>query len=72
MLGNLCVFIHLLTYLLDLPQDQFISVLIKDGHPVFRYKIGSEPPKQIERNATLNDGTYKPVSNFKQLSDHYL
>uniref|UniRef100_A0A8C3D1F8 Laminin subunit alpha 3 n=1 Tax=Cairina moschata TaxID=8855 RepID=A0A8C3D1F8_CAIMO len=31
-------------------EDQFISVLIKDGHPVFRYKIGSEPPKQIERN----------------------
>uniref|UniRef100_A0A8C3CY70 Laminin subunit alpha 3 n=1 Tax=Cairina moschata TaxID=8855 RepID=A0A8C3CY70_CAIMO len=48
-------------------EDQFISVLIKDGHPVFRYKIGSEPPKQIERNATLNDGTYKQVSNFKQL-----
>uniref|UniRef100_A0A8B9U691 Laminin subunit alpha 3 n=1 Tax=Anas zonorhyncha TaxID=75864 RepID=A0A8B9U691_9AVES len=48
-------------------EDQFISLLIKDGHPVFRYKIGSEPPKQIERNATLNDGTYKPVSNFKQL-----
>uniref|UniRef100_A0A8B9I9V0 Laminin subunit alpha 3 n=1 Tax=Anser brachyrhynchus TaxID=132585 RepID=A0A8B9I9V0_9AVES len=48
-------------------EDQFISVLIKDGHPVFRYKIGSEPPKQIERDATLNDGTYKQVSNFKQL-----
>uniref|UniRef100_A0A8B9U3T3 Laminin subunit alpha 3 n=1 Tax=Anas zonorhyncha TaxID=75864 RepID=A0A8B9U3T3_9AVES len=31
-------------------EDQFISLLIKDGHPVFRYKIGSEPPKQIERN----------------------
>ncbi|XP_047936003.2 laminin subunit alpha-3 isoform X1 [Anser cygnoides] len=43
-------------------EDQFISVLIKDGHPVFRYKIGSEPPKQIERDATLNDGTYKQIS----------
>ncbi|XP_032038553.1 laminin subunit alpha-3-like isoform X2 [Aythya fuligula] len=42
-------------------ENQFISVLIKDGHPVFRYKIGSEPPKQIESNATLNDGTYKKI-----------
>uniref|UniRef100_A0A8B9ZDD0 Laminin subunit alpha 3 n=1 Tax=Buteo japonicus TaxID=224669 RepID=A0A8B9ZDD0_9AVES len=39
--------------------DQFISVLIKDGHTVFRYKVGSEPPKEIETNATVNDGTYK-------------
>uniref|UniRef100_A0A8D0L0C7 Laminin subunit alpha 3 n=1 Tax=Strix occidentalis caurina TaxID=311401 RepID=A0A8D0L0C7_STROC len=30
--------------------DQFISVLIKDGHTVFRYKVGSEPPKEIETN----------------------
>uniref|UniRef100_A0A8C0I9R9 Laminin subunit alpha 3 n=1 Tax=Bubo bubo TaxID=30461 RepID=A0A8C0I9R9_BUBBB len=45
--------------------DQFISVLIKDGHTVFRYKVGSEPPKEIETNATVNDGTYKQVCNFK-------
>uniref|UniRef100_A0A663ED62 Laminin subunit alpha 3 n=1 Tax=Aquila chrysaetos chrysaetos TaxID=223781 RepID=A0A663ED62_AQUCH len=51
--------------------DQFISVLIKDGHTVFRYKVGSEPPKEIETNATVNDGTYKQVCNFKQSSDHY-
>ncbi|NWT47124.1 LAMA3 protein, partial [Chroicocephalus maculipennis] len=42
-------------------EDQFISVLIKDGHAVFRYKVGSEPPKEIETNATVNDGTYKQV-----------
>ncbi|XP_074998078.1 laminin subunit alpha-3 [Calonectris borealis] len=41
--------------------DQFISVLIKDGHTVFRYKVGSEPPKEIETNATVNDGTYKQI-----------
>uniref|UniRef100_A0A8C0EHE2 Laminin subunit alpha 3 n=1 Tax=Bubo bubo TaxID=30461 RepID=A0A8C0EHE2_BUBBB len=33
--------------------DQFISVLIKDGHTVFRYKVGSEPPKEIETNIHL-------------------
>ncbi|XP_010131481.1 PREDICTED: laminin subunit alpha-3, partial [Buceros rhinoceros silvestris] len=41
--------------------DQFISVLIKDGHTVFRYKVGSEPPREIETNATVNDGTYKQI-----------
>ncbi|XP_056188731.1 laminin subunit alpha-3 [Falco biarmicus] len=41
--------------------DQFISVLIKDGHTVFRYKVGSEPPKEIETNTTVNDGTYKQI-----------
>ncbi|KAM6103707.1 LOW QUALITY PROTEIN: laminin subunit alpha-3 [Theristicus caerulescens] len=41
--------------------DQFISVLIKDGHTAFRYKIGSEPPKEIEDNAAVNDGTYKQI-----------
>ncbi|XP_054036118.1 laminin subunit alpha-3 [Dryobates pubescens] len=41
--------------------DQFISVLIKDGHTVFRYKIGSEPPKEIESNATVSDGSYKQI-----------
>ncbi|XP_030366805.1 laminin subunit alpha-3 isoform X3 [Strigops habroptila] len=41
--------------------DQFISVLIKDGHTVFKYKVGSEPPKEIETNATVNDGTYKQI-----------
>uniref|UniRef100_A0A8B9FEP2 Laminin subunit alpha 3 n=1 Tax=Amazona collaria TaxID=241587 RepID=A0A8B9FEP2_9PSIT len=42
--------------------DQFISVLIKDGHTVFKYKVGSEPPKEIETNSTLNDGTYKQAT----------
>ncbi|XP_010119438.1 PREDICTED: laminin subunit alpha-3, partial [Chlamydotis macqueenii] len=41
--------------------DQFISVPIKDGHTVFRYKVGSEPPKEIETKATVNDGTYKQI-----------
>ncbi|KAM9386689.1 laminin subunit alpha-3 [Phaethornis superciliosus] len=41
--------------------DQYISVLIKDGHTVFRYKVGSEPPKEIETNAIVNDGTYKQI-----------
>ncbi|XP_009884960.1 PREDICTED: laminin subunit alpha-3 [Charadrius vociferus] len=41
--------------------DQFISVLIKDGHTVFRYKVGSDPPKEIGTNATVNDGTYKQI-----------
>ena len=40
-------------------EDQYISVLIKNGHPVFRYKIDSELPKEIENNVTLNDGTHK-------------
>ncbi|KAM8811022.1 laminin subunit alpha-3 [Eudromia elegans] len=43
-------------------EDQFISILIKNGHPVFRYKVGSEPPKEIESNTTVNDGTYKQIS----------
>ncbi|KFO11861.1 Laminin subunit alpha-3, partial [Balearica regulorum gibbericeps] len=41
--------------------DQFISVLIKDGHTVFRYKVDSEPPKEIENKITINDGTYKQI-----------
>lgn len=60
MLNSLCFF---------LLQDQYISVLIKNGHPVFRYKIDSELPKEIENNVTLNDGMYKQVSHFKQLID---
>ncbi|OXB53471.1 hypothetical protein ASZ78_007667, partial [Callipepla squamata] len=43
-------------------EDQYICVLIKNGHPVFRYKIDSELPKEIENNVTLNDGTYKQIS----------
>uniref|UniRef100_A0A8C0ZFD6 Laminin subunit alpha 3 n=1 Tax=Cyanistes caeruleus TaxID=156563 RepID=A0A8C0ZFD6_CYACU len=42
--------------------DQFISVLIKNGHTVFRYKLNSEPPKEIEAKETVNDGTYQQVS----------
>lgn len=43
-------------------EDQYISVLIKNGHPVFRYKIDSELPKEIENNVTLNDGTHKQIT----------
>ncbi|XP_064511147.1 laminin subunit alpha-3 isoform X2 [Pseudopipra pipra] len=43
-------------------EDQFISALIKNGHRVFRYKVDSEPPKEIETNATVNDGTYKQIN----------
>ncbi|KAJ7403885.1 hypothetical protein BTVI_74397 [Pitangus sulphuratus] len=43
-------------------EDQFISALIKNGHTVFRYKIDSEPPKEIETKATVNDGIYKQIN----------
>ncbi|XP_009072322.1 PREDICTED: laminin subunit alpha-3, partial [Acanthisitta chloris] len=43
-------------------MDQFISVLIKNGHIVFRYKVDSEPPKEMEGKATVNDGTYRHIS----------
>ena len=49
-----------------------VHQLIKNGHPVFRYKIDSELPKEIENNVTLNDGTHKQVSHFKQLNDRCL
>uniref|UniRef100_A0A8C3XFQ3 Laminin subunit alpha 3 n=1 Tax=Cyanoderma ruficeps TaxID=181631 RepID=A0A8C3XFQ3_9PASS len=42
--------------------DQFISVLIKNGHTVLRYKLDSETPKEIEAKNTVNDGTYQQVS----------
>ncbi|NXT80726.1 LAMA3 protein, partial [Zapornia atra] len=52
--------------------DEFISVLIKDGRMVFRYKVGSQPPKDVESSEIVNDGTYKQVCHFKQSSDYYL
>ncbi|XP_075350602.1 laminin subunit alpha-3 [Mycteria americana] len=42
-------------------EDEFISVLIRDGHTVFRYKVDSQPPKEVENNTTVNDGTYKQI-----------
>uniref|UniRef100_A0A8C5TBM3 Laminin subunit alpha 3 n=1 Tax=Malurus cyaneus samueli TaxID=2593467 RepID=A0A8C5TBM3_9PASS len=43
-------------------EDQFISVLIKNGHTVFRYKLDSEAPKEVKTKKTVNDGTYKQVT----------
>lgn len=53
-------------------QDQFISVLIRNGHTVFRYKLESETPEEVEAKRTVNDGTYQQVCNFKESRDHYL
>uniref|UniRef100_A0A8C9N904 Laminin subunit alpha 3 n=1 Tax=Serinus canaria TaxID=9135 RepID=A0A8C9N904_SERCA len=41
--------------------DQFISVLIRNGHTVFRYKLDSETPEEVEARKTVNDGTYQQV-----------
>uniref|UniRef100_A0A8U7MLM0 Laminin subunit alpha 3 n=1 Tax=Corvus moneduloides TaxID=1196302 RepID=A0A8U7MLM0_CORMO len=41
--------------------DQFISVLIKNGRTVFRYKLDSETPKEVEAKKIVNDGTYQQV-----------
>uniref|UniRef100_A0A8C3XYK3 Laminin subunit alpha 3 n=1 Tax=Catharus ustulatus TaxID=91951 RepID=A0A8C3XYK3_CATUS len=51
--------------------DQFISVLLKNGHKVFRYKLDSETPEEVEGKNTVNDGTYQQVCNFKESRDHY-
>uniref|UniRef100_A0A8C3IW23 Laminin subunit alpha 3 n=1 Tax=Chrysemys picta bellii TaxID=8478 RepID=A0A8C3IW23_CHRPI len=43
-------------------EDHFISLNIENGHLVFRYKLDSEPPKEIASNKeAVNDGTYKQV-----------
>uniref|UniRef100_A0A674K505 Laminin subunit alpha 3 n=1 Tax=Terrapene triunguis TaxID=2587831 RepID=A0A674K505_9SAUR len=43
-------------------QDHFISLNIENGHLVFRYKLDSQPPKEIASNKeAVNDGTYKQV-----------
>uniref|UniRef100_A0A8U7MMF2 Laminin subunit alpha 3 n=1 Tax=Corvus moneduloides TaxID=1196302 RepID=A0A8U7MMF2_CORMO len=54
--------------------DQFISVLIKNGRTVFRYKLDSETPKEVEAKKIVNDGTYQQVSNIRVFSftEYYL
>uniref|UniRef100_A0A8C9N951 Laminin subunit alpha 3 n=1 Tax=Serinus canaria TaxID=9135 RepID=A0A8C9N951_SERCA len=52
--------------------DQFISVLIRNGHTVFRYKLDSETPEEVEARKTVNDGTYQQVCNFKESRDYYV
>lgn len=48
-------------------QDHFISVIIENGHLVFRYKLDSEPAKEIARNtAVVNDGTYQQVCSLNK------
>ncbi|XP_016152212.1 PREDICTED: laminin subunit alpha-3 [Ficedula albicollis] len=42
--------------------DQFISVLIKNGHTVFRYKLDSGTPEEVEGKNTVNDGTYQQIN----------
>ncbi|KAL9868319.1 laminin subunit alpha-3 isoform 2-T2 [Geothlypis trichas] len=42
--------------------DQFISVLIRNGHTVFRYKLESETPEEVEAKRTVNDGTYQQIN----------
>uniref|UniRef100_A0A8C4VX48 Laminin subunit alpha 3 n=1 Tax=Gopherus evgoodei TaxID=1825980 RepID=A0A8C4VX48_9SAUR len=46
-------------------QDHFISLNIENGHLVFRYKLDSQPPKEIASNkAVVNDGTYKQIKIY--------
>ncbi|KAF2985215.1 hypothetical protein EK904_007529 [Melospiza melodia maxima] len=42
--------------------DQFISVLIRNGHIVFRYKLDSETPEEVEARKAVNDGTYQQIN----------
>uniref|UniRef100_A0A8C3XYJ3 Laminin subunit alpha 3 n=1 Tax=Catharus ustulatus TaxID=91951 RepID=A0A8C3XYJ3_CATUS len=44
--------------------DQFISVLLKNGHKVFRYKLDSETPEEVEGKNTVNDGTYQQATEL--------
>uniref|UniRef100_A0A8D0LAX1 Laminin subunit alpha 3 n=1 Tax=Sphenodon punctatus TaxID=8508 RepID=A0A8D0LAX1_SPHPU len=37
-------------------QDHFISLLIENGSLVFRYKLDSQPPKEIRSGVVVNDG----------------
>ncbi|XP_042299302.1 laminin subunit alpha-3-like [Sceloporus undulatus] len=37
-------------------QDKFISLRIEKGHLVFRYKIDSQPPEEIESKEVINNG----------------
>ncbi|KAG6933637.1 laminin subunit alpha 3 [Chelydra serpentina] len=46
-------------------QDHFISLNIENGHLVFRYKLDSQPPKEITSNeAVVNDGTYQQIKLY--------
>ncbi|EMP38380.1 Laminin subunit alpha-3 [Chelonia mydas] len=46
-------------------QDHFISLNIENGHLVFRYKLDSQPPKEIaSKKAAVNDGTYKQIKLY--------
>uniref|UniRef100_A0A674K998 Laminin subunit alpha 3 n=1 Tax=Terrapene triunguis TaxID=2587831 RepID=A0A674K998_9SAUR len=46
-------------------QDHFISLNIENGHLVFRYKLDSQPPKEIASNKeAVNDGTYKQIKLY--------
>ncbi|CAM4504786.1 unnamed protein product [Lepidochelys olivacea] len=46
-------------------QDHFISLNIENGHLVFRYKLDSQPPKEIASNkAAVNDGTYQQIKLY--------
>lgn len=47
-------------------------MLIKNGHTVFRYKLDSETPEEIEAKTLVNDGTYQQVCNFKESRAPYL
>ncbi|XP_074843383.1 laminin subunit alpha-3 [Carettochelys insculpta] len=43
-------------------QDHYISVNIENGHLVFRYKLNSEPAKEVVgQEAAVNDGKYKNI-----------
>ncbi|XP_074405747.1 laminin subunit alpha-3 isoform X4 [Zonotrichia albicollis] len=42
--------------------DQFISVLIRNGHTVLRYKLNSETPEEVEARKAVNDGTYQQIN----------
>ncbi|XP_061452960.1 laminin subunit alpha-3 isoform X2 [Rhineura floridana] len=37
-------------------QDKFISLRIEKGHLVFRYKVDSQPPKEIASKVVINNG----------------
>ncbi|XP_039586057.1 laminin subunit alpha-3-like isoform X1 [Passer montanus] len=39
--------------------DQFISVLIRNGRTVLRYKLDSETPKEVVDDKIVNDGIYQ-------------
>ncbi|XP_014426018.2 laminin subunit alpha-3 isoform X2 [Pelodiscus sinensis] len=42
-------------------KDHFISVSIDNGRLVFKYKLDSEPAKDVVSNVAVNDGTYQQI-----------